>query len=357
MSESIEFLTIALDRRKRATFCFWIPCNLMSIVKIVHLTVGVQMLDLLVTFGYLVILAIVFNPEHKETHAKAYIGTALFAPLVVRILASMVAIWVSSIVDDGKKEVKVNGISASLTEFKEKMVETMKLWLLVMIQVQLFMLAAHAALLPLVLNENIPPGALKIEKRFTVVYGVFLALLVIMTCVNVVATFYFWRCILYYYLGLVGFWSDGNEEDASTDPPEQSQNTKESERNSSEDTADIVYEVDESDNTKISERLEAPGRHSGQSNEFNETADDRQEDFVKSDERVKENARTPQTRLRIAPAKMRNDGQGLSLNQRIKEAEQKQVGQDKSLKLRIKEKEEKIGGSKVWKKTEQQKDS
>ena len=75
MSESIEFLTIALDRRKRATFCFWIPCNLMSIVKIVHLTVGVQMLDLLVTFGYLVILAIVFNPEHEETHAKAYIGT------------------------------------------------------------------------------------------------------------------------------------------------------------------------------------------------------------------------------------------------------------------------------------------
>ena len=215
MSESREFLAIALDRRKRATFCFWIPCNLTSIVKIIHLTVGVQMLDMIVTFGYLALMAIVFIPDHKETHAEAFIGTALFAPLVVRVLASMVAIWVSSIVDDGKKEAKTNGISTNLTKFKDQLVDTLKLWLVVMIQVQLFISAAHATLLPLVLKENILASSLKIEKQFTVAYGAFLALLVIMTCINTVATFYFWRCILYYYLGLVGFWSDGNEEHES----------------------------------------------------------------------------------------------------------------------------------------------
>ena len=45
-----------------------------------------------------------------------------------------------------------------------------------------------------------------------IVYYLFLSLHVVMTVVNVVLSYYFWRCGLFYYLSISGFYDDETDE-------------------------------------------------------------------------------------------------------------------------------------------------
>jgi len=201
-----RFLSIRTDRKPKAKFLFCIPLNITEIRGVASLTTGLHTTDLLATLALTVCLSLDFiEPRHlneDEGTLTAVVCAMFFAPLATRVLVNLAAVTASYVLlmKEEKRRAK------DIYTFVAGLLDRLKIWLIIIVILQAIQLVA-AVVVAEALNARILTLVVTVTER-QVVYYLLVALHVVSTAFSVALTYYFWRCGLYYYLAIAGFYDD-----------------------------------------------------------------------------------------------------------------------------------------------------